>query len=92
MSKEKITFAKYRNAIVARAKNKRILLAKEEENLLIELTNFNTMEEFKVVGHKKLRKNLHVNGIKLTPESAEMLFVALRHYLQEFQPIHQNPQ
>lgn len=85
MNNNKVSFTQYSNAIVAKAKNKRIVVIKREENILIELTNYNTDDVFQAVAYNKPRKNIHVNALQLTRQSAEALLVTLAKFLEEFE-------
>ena len=75
----------HQNGVMARTKNKRLLLAKNKNGkdaVQIELQQVEDIDEFPVVHYIKLRKNYFANGISLKHKTAQMLYSALGEYLK----------
>jgi len=76
----------HKNGVMARTKNKRLLLAKNKkvkDAVQIELQQVENAEDFSVVHYIKIRNNYFANGISLKHKTAQMLYSALGEYLKQ---------
>lgn len=76
------------NGFEARVTNKRITVSDfnlSTTDIIVQFTHCNNEKEFKVFNYRKEREVLHHNGLRLSRETAEMLYLALALHLAETQ-------